>query len=222
MRFNRGRIIRGVLTVICLLVMTGPPAAAVGLDFVYFTIYPAISLWDTTASFDGSNQRSALGVSNSPGGPLISLSSSPLAIGNVYYLYAGNLAGALPYLSPGALTTLEIYSNYNSGAEYYRSYSVVGDPGKFQLWSPLSSSTSGGLTATNIYLGWAQGTADKVDSNLFSPGGGNDIYLVLGIGVEPTLPSAVPIPSAMLLFGSGLAGLIGIGRWRMKKWQPRT
>jgi hypothetical protein len=29
--------------------------------------------------------------------------------------------------------------------------------------------------------------------------------------------SAVPVPSTMILFGSGLAGLIGLGRRRLKK-----
>lgn len=40
---------------------------------------------------------------------------------------------------------------------------------------------------------------------------------VSGSYVSITESSPVPIPGAVWLFGSGLAGLVGIGRWRMRK-----
>jgi len=39
----------------------------------------------------------------------------------------------------------------------------------------------------------------------------------LWVSYSPSTFTVTPIPSAMLLLGSGLAGLVGIGMWRMKK-----
>lgn len=47
------------------------------------------------------------------------------------------------------------------------------------------------------------------------PADGSLGFISIDLRNEQTTP--VPVPSTMLLFGSGLAGLIGIGRWRLKK-----
>jgi len=216
MRFKRGRITRVLLAAICLLVMTGPAAATVSYDHIYLADFSVSVAWNTSMS-----GRYALGVSNDPGGSLIPLSLGKLnpllAVGDVYYLYAGNLASGL--FTPGHVVQVQIYSNYiglgGASPFNYATFNVVGTPGVFQLWNHTSSIDT--LPPTDIYLGWAQGTADKVTTNSFSPGEGNDYYLVLGIGREPTPPSGVPEPSTLLLLGSGLLGLVEYGRRRMKK-----
>jgi len=222
MRFTWGKINRVVLAFVCLVVMSAP-AAAVTFDFMQLTNWSSPAAWTTNPDIN----RYALGVSTTPGGSLIPLDANgglktTLETGNVYYLYAGNL-GVSDFL-PGRNVSVDIYTDYivqgGGSPRLYAGFDVVGSPGTFQLWNVRKDwywGTTGGLTPTEIYLGWAQGTADKVGGRSFSPDGINDYYLVLGIGVEPTPPSGIPEPHTLLMLGSGLVGLMGYGRKKFRR-----
>lgn len=87
---------------------------------------------------------------------------------------------------------------------------------------------NGGTASTTSY-GSAQGGVTEISVPVLLDGGGNQHIVFAydglpqglideGWGVNlATVTAPVPIPSTMLLLGSGLAGLVGIGRWRMKK-----
>jgi len=160
-----------------------------------------VPAWDSSPLY-----ASILGVSQAPGGPLISLPSTP----GVYYLYLGNLANfpttGNPYLAIYSTDTSAVYSGVGTWG-----FTISGSPGTFQLWKwdGLNDYWTG--SGAPIYWGWAGGTADLVNpaSSGLSSDGFDDAYLVLGIGVQPT---AVPIPAAAWLLGSGLIGLVALKR----------
>ena len=86
---------RLLLVAACLLVLAGP-ASAVTFDTIQLD-----SLWFTVP---GVTIRYALGVSSTPGGPLLPFDSNgglSLAEGNVYYLYVDNIVETLP--PPGVI-----------------------------------------------------------------------------------------------------------------------
>jgi hypothetical protein len=216
---------RLLLVTACVLLLAGPASAVtfdtIQLDSIWFTV-PGVTI------------RYALGVSSTPGGTLLnSAGGLSLAEGNVYYLYADNIVEPSTVIgdwTPGSAHHLHIWTDYTNlgGASpmiFVQNFSVVGNPGTLQAW------TSGPQTPLNnfvppvptIYLGWAQGTANLVgdtshyyaDPNgMWQPDDSSDLYLVMGIGVNPFAPNPIPLPGAVWLLGSGLLGLGGISRWR--------
>ncbi len=203
---------RLLLVIACVLVLSGPAGAVTTFDFVQLETYNVVA-WTTKPDIN----RYYLGVSSDPKGTLLGLDSSGklnplLEIGSVYYLYAGNLD--VNAWQPNSWHMLYHYTDYvNSGggsplirADFY----VTGSPGSFSLWNNFQTYYVNGIVdQPSIYLGWAQGTADLVSPKAFTGDGVNDIYLVLGIGVEP---KPVPLPGAVWLLGTGLMGLIGLRR----------
>jgi hypothetical protein len=208
---------RLLLVIACLVLLAGP-AGATTFDFVDLQTYNVAS-WITRPD----TGRFVLGVSSEPGGPLLGLNGSGelnplLQEGSVYYLYAGNLN--FGNWTPGSWHMLNIFTDYlpslgGSSPSIRADFTVTGTPGSFSLWNNFANYYQNGIVnPPSIYLGWAQGTADMVSPGAFAPDGVNDIYLVLGIGVQPTLPNPIPLPGAVWLLGSGLLGLGGISRWR--------
>jgi len=206
---------RLLLVAACLLVLAGP-ASAVTFDTIQLD-----SLWFTVP---GVTIRYALGVSSTPGGPLLPFDSNgglSLAEGNVYYLYVDNIVETLPPpgvigdWAPGSAHHLHIWTNYTNlgGASpliFVQNFTVVGSPGTLQAWTSGPQTTPNGFVSPvpTIYLGWAQGTANKVGDTshyydspygMWQPDASNDLYLVMGIGVNPFAPKPVPLPAILSL-----------------------
>ena len=116
------------------------------------------------------------------------------------------------------------------GSDGFLSQDLATTPGqlyKVSLW--LSNSVSGtnnfavsfgGLTASIsnansfAYTQWWFITQATSPLTTLTLGFRNDPYFFFLDDVDV---SPVPIPGAVWLFGSGLAGLVGIGRWRKRK-----
>jgi hypothetical protein len=215
---------RLLLVVACVLILAGP-AGAVTFNYLYLENYP-VTQWTTP----GGTTRPLLGVSSTPGGPLIDVVSNPLEVGQVYYLYAGDDLGN--WTQGTAHGFLMCTNDYGSPGIWVNAFYAQGTSGTFpqslsEWWTytPQQAWSDPGHTLPTplptIWLGWAQGTADKVGDlshyyddpyGMRQPDGTNDIYLVLGIGVQPT--DAVPLSGAVWLLGSGLLGLVGLRRFR--------
>jgi hypothetical protein len=96
-------------------VLAGPASGAVTFD--------AIELDSTWFTLPGWTIRYALGVSSTPGGPLLPFGSNgklSLAEGNVYYLYADNIVETLPPpgvigdWAPGSAHYLKIWTDFTN------------------------------------------------------------------------------------------------------------
>jgi hypothetical protein len=208
------------LMVACVLLLAGP-AGALTFDAVQLDdqIGGGI-IWTSYVS----TIRYLLGVSSTPGGPLLDyvgfyegVGKLSLSENHVYYLYAGNLVNGS--WTEGSSHQLILYTNYGSsqGGDspgiQVLSFHVVGAPGgapgTFKPWTYDSQRAINGLSGPipKLYLGWAHGTADLVGdptqyytppNGMRQPDGKNDIYLVLGIGKNPGNPNPA-LPSTFLL-----------------------
>ena len=137
-----------------------------------------------------------LGVSSSPGGPLLNqadTSISGLSVGN-YYLYAEPT-----YLGNNPQLVVYLSDNTNIAAIF----NLNGLPDSGAAWTLTAGDES-------LTLGWALGTADLVGGGKsIVPSGDSDFYLI----ADPC-PAPVPLPPTVWLFGSGLLGLVGWRRFR--------
>lgn len=196
---------RFLIIAACIMALAGPAQAN---DFQFDGLYlwgSDYNAWDTTGGFP---PNWILGVSLQPNDPLVQSVGgralpNPLGSG-VYYLYAadqvlGNLGNQYSGL---------VYIRLYQGSETFTANFVrSGTPGQFELWADDwrgTSHTAGFVGTPEIHLGWAQGTADKVDNVATNTGVGNseaDWYLVLGVNVKPVL---APLPGAAWLFSSVL------------------
>lgn len=116
-----------------------------------------------------------------------------------------------------------IYDPYGSGSEALLSYTNV-------FFSTVGIATLNYVDAENTFY-YDDGTkfltlSTDTFSFYYSDGNGNNVYDLEGspVGIDlysfennkfladDIKPSSVPIPAAVLLFGSGLAGLVGLKR----------
>lgn len=148
--------------------------------------------WNNLGSWNGSTDGWAYNIS-APGSAYAGTNASELAhlfyvtLGNQgrYDIYGNENPNWLNPINKGLLTNIQAYNNFyasNSPRDY------MGDVFTFDL--------QGGLQST-VYTTTGRGAAIAVHDGNIGPNG------VIG---------AAPLPSAVWLLGSGLAGLIGLRR----------
>jgi hypothetical protein len=95
----------------------------------------------------------------------------------------------------------ELIVHLSDGTTLDTIFNLSGLNGTKNVWSIKSGSNL-------LSLGWAQGSADLVGTYGGIGGDGTpDLYLKAQVG-----PSAIPVPAAIWLLGSGLLTLTGINR----------
>jgi len=114
-----------------------------------------------------------------------------------------------------------VYDTWNT---HYTSGNILTYSGNYTLsanttyWLVLHDSVSQGIaytTGTNKELNFGASLPEIY--NNFETASGTPYYWALEFGPTMFAVNPVPIPGAVWLFGSGLAGLVGIGRRRMRK-----
>ena len=111
-------------------------------------------------------------------------------MGNLFYNVLGGSAGSLITTTHNA--NYDLFSNIQSSA--YWSATVYA-PRTSSAWIfGMHYGSQTGTTKTNSTYAWAVQSGDA------------------GLGWSSSPPSAVPVPAAVWLFGSGLLGLIGVAR----------
>ena len=155
----------------------------------------------------------------------------PITIGTAEFLFGGGwtpTAGAYLTIQNNVL---DINGYGKLGSTVYDTWttpSISGNKltysGNYTLsanttyWLVLHDSVSQGIaytTGTNKELNFGASLPEIY--NNFETASGTPYYWALEFGPTMFAVNPVPIPGAVWLFGSGLAGLVGIGRRRMRK-----
>ena len=146
---------------------------------------------------------------------------------NIYFAYAAVLED--PGHAYAGHMKVTLYDNttanylYDVYFDYYTAGTVMGSGN----WTTTTSTSYGGKwgytpwQVVNLSIGSAIGhdlTLTMLASDCGAGGHGGYAYLDgFGAAPPPPGPGPVPEPTTMLLFGTGLAGLVGFGRRRNRK-----
>jgi len=178
-------------------ILAGPAAAATTITGI--TLWGGEDYGTTNWYWNGQGWTThntgwwVLGVSSTPNGSLDNKSDTTISVpfNHDYWLYAEPTdLGMRPKVK---VTT-------DTGEELTAIFGLSGAPGNETTWTLISGDSE-------IQLGWASGTANKVGSgNQMTPIGNNDFYLHLQAGTP------VPVPTTIFLLGSGILGLAGVSR----------
>jgi hypothetical protein len=166
----------------------------------------------TTSNFNTPGQAKFISSSVKPSGDFTSLTVNQLTtwgnLGNAggtqdYLQLNGNLAGASSIVGTGAST----HGVWNSalGGQVMTNWYASG---------PINYGLLG--SSMHFYALTGEGTNSAAPPEVFTL---NDIVLTAD-GHLMNAPSAVPIPPAVWLFGTGLLGLVGVGRRKVLKVEP--
>jgi len=138
--------------------------------------------------------------------------TSNLTMGNLQ-TWAGGFQQDVQYLAPTqpgtGLGKSYAFSDGSSTGQVWQPGVTGGFAGSTDLYGQGPDTAGVGLGQTvNLYALTGNGTLNQAQSYLLSTN------LTLSAGGTLTTASAVPLPAAVWLFGSGLLGLIGVGRRR--------
>ena len=130
-----------------------------------------------------------LGVSATPNGTLVNQATSiSVPFNQNYWLYA----------EPTTLGSTALINVFTDVGTFQAIFNITGISGTESVWSLVSGNSQ-------LQLGWAAGTANKVGAGRgLVPSGANDYYLHLTAGT-----TSVPLPSTLLLLAAGMAILAG-------------
>ena len=131
-----------------------------------------------------------LGVSATPNGTLVNQATSiSVPFNQNYWLYAEpTTLGSTALINVFTVELGTIQAIFN----------ITGISGTESVWSLVSGNSQ-------LQLGWAAGTANKVGAGRgLVPSGANDYFLHLTAGT-----TSVPLPSTLLLLAAGMAILAG-------------
>lgn len=106
-----------------------------------------------------------------------------------------------------------LYAGGNTGSEGYAGTGTIGETNSAASWVSASFGNGASIgTAQMMYMFATNGAGNASASNVYV---GGLINIDSAGNITVTNPmSATPIPAAIWLLGSGLAGLVGIGRRR--------
>ncbi len=130
-------------------------------------------------------------------------------INSAYGSYGTNVGSMEFFGTGGAYYKVDLVEGYNVRDHYYGGYNNTID-------NVTAVSAFGGeryrarldMQIYNLPTIFATNTLESIQFNYMGQGGGGNPFLA-AVTVEAT---AVPIPAALWLFGSGLAGLVGLRR----------
>jgi hypothetical protein len=160
-----------------------------------------------------------------PQGAALLLGSAPISSGaNIEQMTVGNLGTALlafnsdiTYLTANGYTTggsVYTWANGSAGGNVWGAGGASANGGSTNFYNQGNGASQGGITlgsSTGLYGFTGNGGTGQLESYVL---GDNLTLSSTGALSISSATSPVPLPAAVWLFGSGLLGLLGVGRRR--------